>query len=322
MKTTQQKTKITQTHKNNTKTIISPQAVDPGPPAGAPMAPLDATLIGPPQSAPTAPLDATLVGPPPSAPTAPLDATLIGPPQSAPPPPPERMFHEPPQPAPPFSSPAPTQAAQTYAIEPSYSPPAPGEYSPGQQYSRKEDRSSGRPWLIIAAAAAGLFVLLCAALVAVIGLPLYRGLVPAPAAGDFTATVPAPATLPPTPTPLPPSQTPRTALPALNDTDTPVPNDTPRQTPTRAPTDTSVPPTATAPTSFTVTIRNNTANPIYAFRDDRLMGTDPIPPAHYIFYKSIPPGPHTFRFCADIEGIICEETRQVNVDQDMAITVP
>jgi hypothetical protein len=183
-----------------------------------------------------------------------------------------------------------------------------------------------KTWLIALAIAAGLFVMLCAGLLAVVGLPLYHELTGASAPGQTTPS-PLPGgdstALPSSsPTAASPSQTPRTALPALLASVTFIPSGTPPPMATPAPTDTLLPPTATTATSFTVTIRNNSANPFYAFRNDRIMGTDSIPPRRYIYYKSIPPGAYTFRFCLDLEGLDCFETRQVVIDQDLTISVP
>lgn len=190
-----------------------------------------------------------------------------------------------------------------------------------------------RAWPIWLAVIAGLFILLCTALLAVAGPPLYRSLTGAPAAGQATpallpsggttATIFAnPLEATPSPTSAPPSQTPRAILPGMLESPTPTASVTPLPTRTSAPTATPPPPTATRASWFTVTIRNNTANPFYAFRDGRIMGTDPIPPARYIYYKSIPPGAHTFSFCLDLQGRNCFETRHVTVEQDLTITVP
>jgi hypothetical protein len=135
------------------------------------------------------------------------------------------------------------------------------------------------------------------------------------------------------------------ATPTLTETATALPTDTAPPAPTQPPaemaTDTAVPtatlpptlppppPTATPlpsptpqPSSFTVTIRNNQNFEIYAFRDGQLMGTDPIPPAHYIYYRGIPPGSHEFTFCADMERNYCPVVKHVVVNQDMTIAVP
>jgi hypothetical protein len=73
---------------------------------------------------------------------------------------------------------------------------------------------------------------------------------------------------------------------------------------------------------FVVTIRNNLSFPVYAFRDGILMGTDPIPPRMYIFYRSIPAGRHVFTVCRSPNGTDCRDSKTVVVDQDITVAFP
>ncbi len=146
---------------------------------------------------------------------------------------------------------------------------------------------------------------------------------PAPTSTPFdTATNPPPPTdtplpvvapvatlVPPTAPPAPPSPLP-VEIPTL------VPSDTPAPLPTLVP-------TRTLPVGFfTVTMRNRLGFPAYAFRDGVLMGTDPIPSGMYIFYRNIPAGRHSFTMCRTQSGNSCQESKFVNVDQDLTIVFP
>jgi serine/threonine protein kinase len=168
---------------------------------------------------------------------------------------------------------------------------------------------------------AGLIVCLCLAVIGLAAFPTARGLFTIPVvnpSATVTSTLPF--------TPLPTTQSAATSIPFETPgallTDTPPPTHTPPPTQTPAPTNTPAPSPTPLRTAFTVTIRNNLGYPIYAFRDGQLMGTDPIPPARYIYYLNIPAGVHIFYFCANINGTDCTGRREVNVNQDLTITVP
>lgn len=117
-----------------------------------------------------------------------------------------------------------------------------------------------------------------------------------------SATSPILPTLPPVVPPTEPQAPPTIALP-------------PSALPTEIPTPTAV------RTAFKVTIRNELPESIFAFRDNTLMGTDPIPPGKYIYYLNIPGGQHYFLFCYQMNMTQCPVERQVNVNDDITITV-
>ncbi|MBN1147157.1 MAG: zinc ribbon domain-containing protein [Anaerolineales bacterium] len=96
---------------------------------------------------------------------------------------------------------------------------------------------------------------------------------------------------------------------------TPEPSDTPRPTDTVGPTST---PSETA--YYWVKIRNNFAALVFAFRNGKQMGRDPIPLGKYIQYKA-PAGVHTFCVCA-AEFNNCSSTKTVTVDRDLEIVFP
>ncbi len=228
----------------------------------------------------------------------------------------------------------PTQAAQpgyvppTQVVQPGYVPPTqvapqpsyatyplpqPTQAAPSQRLAPPK---RAIPWVPIAIA--GFVLFLCAGLAVAGGLFFLNG---------FTALTPTPtstlvatltATSPPADTqPAPPTEPAGLMITDTpTPTNTPLPTDTPRPTPTRLPTNTPM------PSSFTVTIRNNLGYPILAHRDGSLMGTDPIPPGMYIYYKGIPPGPHNFTFCRYDQPSKCPYNRTVNIDSDLTIAVP
>lgn len=203
-------------------------------------------------------------------------------------------------------------------LEASYAYP---EESPAE--ARGERKRSVMPMAAIIGI--GLLVILCAFLIGLMAIPKLRGQVYPPAASathtsapsaTFTSTIspsPVPATAVPSNTPIPAIIS--TAIPSATEP----PTDT--ATPPPSPTFTVAPPT-TAPSSFKVTIQNNLSFEIYAFRDNRLMGTDPIPPGMYIWYRGIPPGQYNFQFCRDQKATNCPYTKTVNVNQDLTINVP
>jgi Protein kinase domain len=181
-------------------------------------------------------------------------------------------------------------------------------------------------WIWIAIGAAAVFVVLCGIGLGA-GLPIIKDLfgtqTPTPTA-TFTATA-----IPPTETAVPatalPSPTPTEAIqvPPTLPPPPPPPPPTEFTIPTVVPLPTQPPflPSATVRYGFKVTVHNNKNYPIYPFRDNRSMG-GPIPPYKYIYYLSIPPGPHNFTFCLDPNMSNCPFTRQLNVDKDLDINIP
>jgi len=168
---------------------------------------------------------------------------------------------------------------------------------------------------------AALAACLCVTVIGLAVFPTTRGLFALPIINP-TATVTSTFTFVPSPT----AQLIATSIPLESPgallTDTPPPTHPPLPTNTPLPSDTPAPTPTPPRTAFTVTIRNNLGYPIYAFRDGRLMGTDPIPPARYIYYLNIPAGMHIFYFCSNINGTDCTERREVNINQDLTIAVP
>lgn len=189
-------------------------------------------------------------------------------------------------------------------------------------YYPVEEEKTSRPlwfWVLIGVIVVG--ALLSCGVIVAFGAPLVSDLFgedTATPTATYTATVTS--TLLPTDTPIviPPTEIP--TIPPLPPTELPIP-------PTEAPpipTDTEVfiPSPTVLQTRFTVTIRNNLGYPIYAYRNGKLMGTDPIPPGKYIWYLNIPGGMHQFTFCADAQMTQCPHTIQVLVDRDLEIGVP
>ncbi|MFM8322146.1 MAG: serine/threonine-protein kinase [Chloroflexota bacterium] len=188
----------------------------------------------------------------------------------------------------------------------------------------------GRPgrsrWLpaLVIAAGLGCLLLSGAIIAAIAGGYITFGDLPT---ATPLPTNPAPAIQPTNPPPASATLPPRPSQGALS-TNTPPPTAPPQPSPTRAPSDTpppspTRPPTRTpAPSSFTVTIRNNLNFPVYAFRDGVLMGSSAIPAHMYIYYRSIPPGRHSFTVCQTPSGQICQDTRQVDVQADLTISFP
>lgn len=184
-----------------------------------------------------------------------------------------------------------------------------------------EPRQNVLPWKLIIGIGAGL--VLCVILAAIIAVPILGSLgstatptitqLIASATSTFTVIPPSATSANVVASP-PPAQFIATDTPPP--TATPPPTNTPPPTATRAPTDTPM------ANSFKVTIRNNLGNNIYAFRDGRLMGTDPIPPGRYIWYSGIPRGTYTFSFCTDPNMGHCVAQKKVTVDQDLTINVP
>lgn len=167
----------------------------------------------------------------------------------------------------------------------------------------------------------GLAMCLCLAAIGLAAFPTARGLFIMPPVNP-SATATATLSFIPSSTTQPAATSIPFESPGALLTDTPPPTDTPLPSNTPLPTDTPAPTPTPPRTAFTVTIRNNLGYPIYAFRDGTLMGTDPIPPARYIYYLNIPAGVHIFYFCSNINGTDCTERREVNVNQDLTITVP
>jgi serine/threonine-protein kinase len=198
-----------------------------------------------------------------------------------------------------------------------YPPAGPTQAAPSQRLAQKQ---KGLPWLWIIIVCMVLFM--CVVSAALAGFWLLGGLAtatPTPTP-TFTATATQqPPALPPTGAPpvLPPTQPGGQLL-----TDTPTPTSTPFPTPTPPPTATPRPTNTPMPSSFTVTIRNNLGYPILAYRDGQMMGTDPIPPGMYIYYKGIPPGRHTFTMCHYEFSNQCPTEKTVEVYSDMTITAP
>lgn len=143
-------------------------------------------------------------------------------------------------------------------------------------------------------------------------------LTPVPATAIATAappTAPAPQEFTPISQPGSLASTPtQVILPTIAPTQIP-------PTATRVP-PTPLPPTTPPRTAFTVTIRNNLGYPVYAFRDGQLMGTDPIPPRMYIYYRNISAGVHVFFVCQTMAMQKCQDQRQVNLTEDLTITFP
>ncbi len=52
------------------------------------------------------------------------------------------------------------------------------------------------------------------------------------------------------------------------------------------------------------------------------MGTDPIPPRMYIYYRNISAGVHVFFVCQTMAMQKCQDQRQVNLTEDLTITFP
>lgn len=225
-----------------------------------------------------------------------------------------------------ISQPAAYPATQVVAPDsggyaPGYSPPAGSPPPPVYGLSEAAAPSRRRPWLwpvILLGLGACLLVGGAAAFFA------GRGLLAASATPSATLVMAA------TNTPLPPAATPQPPTAASVQGELPTETPQPTPAPTNAPPPTATPPpppttTATAtprPTAFKVTIQNNLGFPVYAFRDGSLMGTDPIPPRMYIFYRGIPAGPHTFTVCQNPNGTACRPTRRVDVQQDLTVTFP
>lgn len=222
-----------------------------------------------------------------------------------------------------YSEPYEQPGYPAYPGSPDYG--APGGYAGGPPGYAPPPRKTN--WIpVIAAGGAGIMLLVCGMLIAIAALPsLSRMFTPAKPTDTPTPTYTLTATsagisaspaAPNTQAPggLMASDTPLPTFPPPTDTPIPLP-------PTEPPT--PVPPTRTPqPNFFTVTIRNNLSYPIYAFRNNTIMGTDPIPPGRYIWYRSIPLGAHVFRFCRDDRMMQCVEQRQINVDQDLTIALP
>lgn len=206
---------------------------------------------------------------------------------------------------------------QSYPASPEYGPP--GGYAPPPRKTN---------WIpVVAAGGAGLMLLVCGMLIALAALPSLRAMF---TSADSSATPTATFTLPPTSagivaSPVAPGHTQAPGGAMASDTPLPTLPPLPTETPVPPP-PTPEPPTSAPPTQlpnfFTVTIRNNLSYPIYAFRNGVIMGTDPIPSGRYIWYKGIPLGMHVFVFCRDDQMFNCGEQRQVNVMEDLTITVP
>jgi len=201
------------------------------------------------------------------------------------------------------------------AYPPDYPPPYAGE-------NLQVEKPSRPAWLLPVLGLLALAVLLCGAIGIWVSLPLLRQAFGSPTATSTATLVP---TLTDTPAPtLPPIVVPPTEAP-LPPTEAPLPPTEPPPPPTAPPTEAATlppPPTDTpAKTAFRVTIRNNKADPIYAFRDGALMGTDAIPPGRYIWYLNIPYGQRLFRFCLDPFQSQCFDEKQIMVDDDITITV-
>jgi serine/threonine protein kinase len=218
----------------------------------------------------------------------------------------------------------PTQAAQPGYVPPTqvvsqpsyatYPLPQSGSDAPSQ---RLAPHRKAFPWTMVIIA--GIVIFLClAAAAAGGGLLLLNGLAtPTPTPTLVASATPPPTTPPTAAQPVPPTQ------PAgLMASDTPLPSPTTPPTNTPAPTPTRPPTNTPMPSSFTVTIRNNLGYPILAHRDGQLMGTDPIPPGMYIFYRGIPPGVHNFEFCDYEQPSKCPYQRTEEINSDTTITVP
>jgi len=204
--------------------------------------------------------------------------------------------------------PATQVAAPSYGEVPSdqygTAPYADTPYAPPQ-----EAKKQPMLWVIIGVVVAAL--LLCAVVFVVVGLPLIQG--EPTATNTNTPTLTATITQTSAPVILPTIPPPPTEPPSIPPTEPPPP--------TEAPIIPSPTPPPQMPAFFKVTIYNNSGAPVYAFRDGQIMGTDPIPPGKYIWYKSIPPGPHVFFFCADPIAKRCFGEKQVMVDKDLDIYV-
>jgi hypothetical protein len=194
--------------------------------------------------------------------------------------------------------------------------PAAGDVYPSEKARR-------RPWLWIGIGALAVIVVLCGIGLGA-GLPVLKDMLgtqtPTPTP-TFTATA-----IPPTETSLPTEPLPSATLPEViqvTATLPPPPQPTQFVIPTVVPLPTQplIQPSPTKQYGFKVTIHNNKNYPIFPFRDGRSMG-GPIPAYKYIYYLSIPPGPHTFTFCLDPNRSDCPFTRQVNVDKDLDINIP
>lgn len=202
--------------------------------------------------------------------------------------------------------------APSYGYESPYErgavPPYPLEGSPPPSWMERLG-----PFLpYVVGIGAALIVLLClGGLFLAFGSNL-GGLLFAPASATPspmpTATFTVEVVQPTSPRPLEPNLLATDTLPPTN---TPLPpTDTPRPTPTN-----------TLAGYYTVTIWNYLGFPIYVFRDGRLMGTDPIPPNRYIWYRGVPAGVHIFVFCQTPDGRNCTKERTYNIVEDTTIYV-
>jgi hypothetical protein len=118
-----------------------------------------------------------------------------------------------------------------------------------------------------------------------------------------------------TPTLLPSAT--QTLPPTL--TNTPEPSDLPSDTP--SPTDTPRPTnTPSEAAYYWVKIRNKFAAMVFAFRNGKQLGRDPIPLGKYIQYKT-PAGTHTFHVCI-ADSTDCSSEKTVTVDSDIEIVFP
>ncbi len=190
--------------------------------------------------------------------------------------------------------------------------------------SQPQGRSPSWPIM----AGIGLAIAACLLVSGAVAYFFGQSLLQLPSAPTSTATLPPSATLPASAAPAGSIVSPTGQSQVMPPTDTPTPTNTPAPTNTPLPTTTPVPSDTPAPTptrvqtAFTVTIRNNLSFPVYAFRDGQLMGTDPIPPRTYIFYRNIQTGPHTFTVCQTTTQSNCQEGRKVNVDRDLTVAFP
>jgi len=191
----------------------------------------------------------------------------------------------------------------------------------GQPFYGTPPAEKKKKWLLPLIVGVVLLIFLCGVIGVWAGSSFLGGIL-----GLSTETPTATLTQTPTETPLPPTPLPPTPLPPMPEMPTaeppvvlpptmPPPPLPPTEPPMPVPSDTP------ARTAFKVTIMNNSGNPIWAFRDGTLMGTDPIPPGKYIWYLNIPAGPHQFVFCLDMGGNQCPYGKQVNVKGDVTVNV-
>ncbi len=192
-------------------------------------------------------------------------------------------------------------------------------YAQQPQYQAAEKNI---PWLWIGVAAVGIILLIFGGILFSGGLPAITApFAPETPTFTMTATFTAAYTATQAPTHMPTMTATFTRLPTDAPTDTARPTNTARPTDPPPPTRTPEPTTPPLAATYRVTIRNTGAAPLYAFRNEKRLGPNPILPNQYIWF-TVNSGPAEFYGCQNADGTNCTSRKTYNITKDMEIRIP